>query len=66
LGGVPFSFGKGALRLAATPVPQKAELRLPVGLQTSEVFLLMLARFVGQEEPTYGEGRFKAIRDVDC
>ena len=63
--GIPFALSQGAFRVAATSLPGKTDLRLPVGRRVSEVFLLMLAKFRGEEEPPYGEGRFKAIRDVD-
>ena len=60
--GIPFSLGD---RLAATPLSQKTALRLPAGLQASEVYVLLLAKFIGPEEAAFGEGRFKAVRDLD-
>jgi hypothetical protein len=63
--GVPFALSRGDFRVAATALAEKGQLRFPVGLQASEVFLLLLAEFSGQEEAVYGEGRFKAIRDTD-
>jgi len=51
--------------LAATGVRAKTELRFPTDLSASEVYLLMLAAFIGPEEPCYGGGKLKVIRDVD-
>ena len=51
--------------LAATGVRQKAELRIPADVRASEVYLLMLAVFIGPDEPCYGGGRLRVIRDVD-
>jgi hypothetical protein len=63
--GIPFELAPGGPMFAATPLRQKADLHLPVGCRASEVFLLLLAGFQGPEEPVYGEGRFRSIRDVD-
>ncbi|MBL7223060.1 MAG: hypothetical protein ISS72_04335 [Candidatus Brocadiae bacterium] len=51
--------------LAATGLRAKEELRFPASVKASEVYLLLLGAFVGTEEPVYGSGKFKAIRDVD-
>ena len=65
--GVPFVIlaeGKTG-DLAATPLGGRSELRLPASVRASEVYLLMLAVFTGAEEPAYGSGKLRAIRDVD-
>jgi hypothetical protein len=53
------------LPLAATGIRAKAELRFPCNLKTSEVYLLLLAAFIGPEEPVFGGGEFRSIRDLD-
>ena len=61
---IPFRL-RAAPELAGTGIRAKTDLRLPCGQRTSEVYLLMLAAFIGPEEPSYGSGRLTAIRDVD-
>ncbi|MFW6162410.1 MAG: hypothetical protein ACODAJ_06540, partial [Planctomycetota bacterium] len=69
--GIPFRLrrigptGRGESALAATSVARKSELRIPCDVKASEVYLLLLAALVGPEEPVYGGGRFRVIRDVD-
>ena len=68
--GIPFLFGvppSGGLatRLAATGIRAKGELRFPCDLKASEVHLLLLAAFIGPEEPVFGDGKLRAIRDLD-
>jgi len=63
--GIPFTLASQGTRLLPTTIPGKAELRIPVGANTSEVYLLLLAAMTGPEEPTYGSGKFRAIADVD-
>ncbi len=63
--GVPFVRTAKEPELAATPLAAKGELRLPAAGRASEVYLLLLAALVGDEEPAFGEGRLRAIRDVD-
>ncbi len=59
----PIGPGEGAL--AGTSVRKKGELRIAADVKASEVYLLLLAALVGPEEPVYGGGRFRVIRDVD-
>jgi hypothetical protein len=63
--GIPFELRMESPQLAATAIQDKATLRLAAGVRASEVYLLLLAKFVGAEEPVYGEGRLKAIGDLD-
>ena len=51
--------------LAATGVRAKGDLRFPCDLRASEIYLLLLAAFVGPEEPVYGGGKLNALRDLD-
>ena len=63
--GIPFLRVPRTAELATTSVRRKADLRFPAEGKASEVFVLMLAALVGPEEPSYGGGKFVAIRDVD-
>ncbi|MCY2995716.1 MAG: DUF6259 domain-containing protein [Planctomycetota bacterium] len=63
--GIPFVRREQEPELAATALRDKAELRLAASGRASEVYLLLLAAFLGPEEPVYGSGRLRAIRDVD-
>ena len=63
--GIPFRLSAAPLSVAATAVQDKSPLALAADCQASEVFLLLLAKFFGPDEPAFGEGRFKAIGDVD-
>jgi len=63
--GIPFVFRAEQPDLAATPMHARSQLRFPADAAASEVYLLMLAKFVGSEEPAYGSGKFRTIRDVD-
>ncbi len=63
--GIPFQLIPGETDLAATPVRRKSEARFSIGERASEVYLLLLSAMTGMEEPTYGSGRLRAIRDVD-
>lgn len=63
--GIPFQLASGGSALAATPLRDKSQLRLPGGVAAGEVYLVMMAAFTGSEEPAYGHGRLRAIRDVD-
>jgi hypothetical protein len=62
--GIPFQLHPEA-EVAETDLKAKADLRLPCGRKASEVYLLLLAQFTGQDEPTYGSGRLTVLRDVD-
>ena len=59
----PIPPGEGAL--AGTSIREKGELRIPADVKASEVYLLLLAALIGPEEPCYGSGKFRVIRDVD-
>jgi hypothetical protein len=48
-----------------TGLRDTSELRLAVSGHATEVYLLLLAAFRGAEEPVYGSGRLRCIRDVD-
>ncbi len=63
--GIPFSRCKEGPSLAATGARAKSELRLPAGGHASEVYLLLLTALVGPDEPAYGAGKLRTIRDVD-
>jgi hypothetical protein len=63
--GIPFALPASRPRWVATTLREKSALRVPVGVQTSEVFLFLLAWLSGAEEPVYGESRLRAICDVD-
>ena len=63
--GVPFALPEGKTDLAATSVRGTSDLTIPADVSTGEVCILLLAAFVGQDEPVHGGGRFTAIRDVD-
>lgn len=63
--GVPFRLVGGEENLATTGVREKGELRIPIDASASEVYLVLLAAMIGDEEPVYGEGKLTAIRDVD-
>ncbi|MBL7044562.1 MAG: hypothetical protein ISR77_38405 [Pirellulaceae bacterium] len=63
--GIPLQLVSSDTNLAATPVRRKAEVRFPIDKRGTEVYLLLLSAMTGMEEPTYGGGRLRAIRDVD-
>jgi len=63
--GIPFQLVAGQAGLAGTGIRAEGELRFRADVAVSEVYLLALASFLGAEEPMYGEGRLRAIRDVD-
>lgn len=63
--GIPFALREQVPELAATALRAKADLRLATAARASEVYVLLLAAFAGSEEPAYGAGRLRAIRDVD-
>ena len=64
--GIPFQrTGPAARELAGTGVRERAELRFPADVAASEVTLLAFAACIGPEEPVYGGGQLRAIRDVD-
>lgn len=62
---IPFVRREQEPELAATALRGKSDLRLVTSGCASEVYLLLLAAFIGPEEPVYGSGRLRAIRDVD-
>lgn len=62
--GLPFWLGDDA-QLAATSLRKKGALRFETDMQAAEVYLLLLAAMVGPDEPMFGSGSLKAIRDVD-
>ena len=57
--------GPSLFPLAATGILAKADSRFPCDLRASEIYLLLLAAFIGPEEPVYGGGKLSAIRDLD-
>jgi hypothetical protein len=63
--GIPFRRTDAAADLATTGVRGESELRIPAEGSAAEVYLLMLAALVGPEEPAFGSGKLRAIRDVD-
>ncbi len=63
--GLPFRRIDADPELAATQFKGKGALRLPAAGHATEVYLLLLAQLVGDDEPAYDGGRFRAIRDVD-
>jgi hypothetical protein len=63
--GIPMSLLAKQPDLASTTVEAKSDMRLPIGDRASEVYLLLAAHLVGDDEPAYGGGQFHAIRDVD-
>ncbi|MBE3069962.1 MAG: hypothetical protein IMZ66_06975, partial [Planctomycetes bacterium] len=65
IGGIPFALASARPDLAATSLRGKSPLRFAAEGRVSEVFVFLLAAFMGPEEPAYGEGRLRAIRDVD-
>jgi hypothetical protein len=64
IGGVPFRLTP-APELLSTSLNGTGELRVPLRGKASEVYLLALTLFCGQEEPSRGSGKLTAIRDVD-
>ena len=64
--GIPFQLAaQPLLVVAATSVQDKSRVALAADCQTNEVFVLLLAKFFGPDEPVFGDGRLKAIGDVD-
>jgi len=63
--GIPFSLVSDDVDLAATSLRGKSEIRLALDATTSEVYLLMFSAMTGSDEPAYGSGRLRVIRDVD-
>lgn len=63
--GIPFQLPARQLRVAATSIQDKSQMSLGADCQASEVFLWLLAKFFGPDEPVFGDGRLKAIRDLD-
>ena len=63
--GIPFRLIPGKNNLLATQLETREEVALPVGRVASEVYLLLAARLTGDEEPAFGSGPFRHIRDVD-
>lgn len=62
--GIPFQLAT-PLQVAATSIQDKSQVTLAADCQASEVFLLLLAKFFAPDEPVFGDGRLKAIGDVD-
>lgn len=62
---IPFTVRTEDPALAATALRVEAELRIPVSGVATEVYLLLFAALSGFDEPVYGGGTFRAIRDVD-
>lgn len=63
--GIPFLLNSRPLQFAATSIQDKSQLALAADCQAQEVFLLLLAKFFGPDEPVFSGGRLKAINDVD-
>jgi len=63
--GIPFLLAARPRQLAATSIQDKSQLALAADGRAQEVFLLLLAKFFGPDEPVFGGGRLKAIGDVD-
>ncbi|NLF69034.1 MAG: hypothetical protein GX575_08255 [Candidatus Anammoximicrobium sp.] len=63
--GIPFLLAARPRQLAATSIQDKSPLALAADCRGREVFLLLLAKFFGPDEPVFGGGRLKAISDVD-
>ena len=63
--GIPFARVAKGPDLAATSLRAKSELRVPARGKATEVYLLLAAVLAGPEEPAYGAGKLRAIRDVD-
>ncbi len=62
--GIPLQLPEPS-RVASTSLAAEAELEIPVDTRASEVYLLLMAAFRGEEEPAYGSGKLRSIRDVD-
>ena len=63
--GIPFLLAARPLQVAATSIQDKSHVALAADCPAHEVFLLLLAKFFGPDEPVFGDGRLKAIGDVD-
>jgi hypothetical protein len=63
--GIPFALAAAKPDRAATTLSGTVPLRFAADGRASEVFVFLLAAFMGSEEPAYGEGRLQAIHDVD-
>lgn len=64
--GIPFELAGGGNDLAATDLhAEESELVLPVGRSCGAIYLLMVARMSGNDDPVYGGGRLESISDVD-
>lgn len=63
--GIPLLLPNRPSDLAATRLNEKQSLQFPINAATSEIYVLLMAAFTGNDEPVYGEGRLRAIQDAD-
>jgi len=67
--GIPFRLVRAEPRCIASGIGEKTDLSLPARARTNEIYILMLARLVGMEEPSRSPSRkgrlFRRIADVD-
>ncbi len=61
--GVTFALADNGAKLAATPYKDLGEIKVPVDLQASELYLLLGARYARTEEPSYGGGQLRKVVD---
>jgi len=62
---VPFTVNVQAPQLAATALDGVETLDIEIGKDAKAIYLLMGARFVGQEDPSLGSGAIKTISQVE-
>ena len=64
--GVPFAMLPEAAAVCATGLRERGELRIPVGRECSQVFLLTIGVLRGKEEQVYlRDGKITAVREID-
>jgi hypothetical protein len=63
--GIPLRLAQRPSDLASTRLSEKQRLQFPVNATASEIYVLLLAAFNGNDEPVFGEGKLRAIKDVD-
>lgn len=63
--GIPFAVKPNGANIVATTLGGHETVTVPVGMEASEVWMLMAARFVGEEEPSRGVGPIVEIGQVD-
>jgi len=63
--GIPFKVKPSGVNVISTKLGGHKTITLPVNTEAGEIWVLLGARFVGEEEPSRGSGPIKEISQVD-